>query len=107
MIEHWRMVVKRLLDVFLATLTLLVLLPVFAVIAVLVKLSSKGPVIYRQERVGLNGKPFILLKFRTMVVDAEEVTGPVMSPADDKRVTPVGRVLRRCRLDELPQLGDS
>lgn len=78
--------------------------PVMAVVAVLVKLSSPGPVLFRQKRVGLNGKTFMLLKFRSMKADAEADTGAVWAQLDDPRVTPVGRWLRKLRLDELPQL---
>jgi exopolysaccharide biosynthesis polyprenyl glycosylphosphotransferase len=78
--------------------------PIMLVAAVLVKLTSRGPVFHRQVRVGLNDAPFTLYKFRSMYVDAEARTGPVWAIKDDPRVTPVGRWLRRLRLDELPQL---
>jgi len=73
-------------------------------VALLIKLTSSGPVLYRQERVGKGGRVFTLYKFRTMVNDAERHIGPVLAVQGDDRVTPVGRVLRRMRLDELPQL---
>ena len=74
------------------------------IISILVKLTSKGPAIYKQERVGKDGKPFTLYKFRTMVNDAEKMVGPVLAKQGDPRVTKIGRILRTARLDELPQL---
>jgi lipopolysaccharide/colanic/teichoic acid biosynthesis glycosyltransferase len=71
--------------------------------AILVRVTSPGPILYRQTRVGLRGKPFTLVKFRSMYVDAEARTGPVWATQDDPRITPVGRWLRLLRLDELPQ----
>jgi exopolysaccharide biosynthesis polyprenyl glycosylphosphotransferase len=79
-------------------------LPVMALAALLIKLDSKGPVLFRQERVGENARIFVLLKFRSMRVDAERESGPVWATPMDPRVTRVGRILRRTRLDELPQL---
>ena len=83
---------------------LVVTLPIMAVVAILVKLTSPGPVLLRQTRVGFNGAPFVLYKFRSMYQDAEARTGPVWATKDDPRITPAGRWLRRLRLDELPQL---
>jgi Undecaprenyl-phosphate glucose phosphotransferase len=97
-------VVKRIIDVAVSAIALLMLAAPFAVIAALIKLTSLGPVFYRQERMGLDGKPFLVLKFRSMFVDAERETGPVWARADDPRRTPMGRILRRFSLDELPQL---
>jgi lipopolysaccharide/colanic/teichoic acid biosynthesis glycosyltransferase len=77
---------------------------VMALVALAVKATSPGPVLYRQERVGLNGHIFTVLKVRTMRQDAEAATGPVWSLKNDARVTPIGRFLRRTRLDEIPQL---
>lgn len=96
-------IVKRTFDLVLSAAALLVLLPVLLVLAVAVKLTSKGPVFYRQERVGRDGRIFEMLKFRTMRSDAEAQSGPVWAQADDPRTTPLGRVLRRWSLDELPQ----
>ncbi len=76
----------------------------FGIIALLVKMTSKGPVLFHQERMGLDGKSFTIVKFRSMYDDAERHTGPVWAVADDPRVTPLGRFLRRSNLDELPQL---
>lgn len=93
---------KRLADVCLSAVALMVLSPLLLTLALVVRTGSKGSVLYRQERVGYRKQPFNILKFRTMYVNAEE-DGPALSTADDKRITPVGRVLRKYRLDELPQ----
>jgi exopolysaccharide biosynthesis polyprenyl glycosylphosphotransferase len=95
---------KRALDVVIAGALLVVLSPLFPAIALLIALSSGRPVLFRQERVGLGGRPFTILKFRTMRPDAEAESGPVWAAPDDFRRTPVGRWLRRTSLDELPQL---
>jgi exopolysaccharide biosynthesis polyprenyl glycosylphosphotransferase len=97
-------VVKRAMDVVLSSVGLLVLSPVLAAIAVLVKITSPGPVFYRQERCGLNGEPFQMLKFRSMRVDAETQSGPVWARENDPRRTGFGAFLRKTSLDELPQL---
>jgi exopolysaccharide biosynthesis polyprenyl glycosylphosphotransferase len=97
--------VKRDLDVAGAVAGMVVTAPVFALACALVRVTSRGPVIYSQERVGRGGETFALLKMRTMYQDAEQDTGPVLSDGkDDPRVTPVGRLLRAVRIDELPQL---
>ncbi|MDE6135117.1 MAG: exopolysaccharide biosynthesis polyprenyl glycosylphosphotransferase, partial [Muribaculaceae bacterium] len=93
---------KRIGDFIIAAIALLVLSPVLAVLAVAVKLDSKGPVFYRQQRIGYHKKPFDIIKFRTMRIDAEK-EGPRLSSATDERVTRVGHLLRKYRLDELPQ----
>ncbi len=108
------LVLKRALDIGLATVSLVVASPLLAIIALLIRLDSQGPAIFRQERVGLHGRRFTLYKFRTMTIDAEEqlgqylakneMRGPVFKLRDDPRVTPIGRWLRRLSLDELPQL---
>jgi lipopolysaccharide/colanic/teichoic acid biosynthesis glycosyltransferase len=94
---------KRVFDVCISGLALPLLSPVFLIIAVLVKLSSRGPVFFRQERVGLCGRPFWMLKFRSMVADASTL-GPNVSPKGDPRVTRIGALLRKTYLDEMPQL---
>ena len=94
---------KRVLDLFLSAIGLLVLSPVLAWIACCIKLTSPGAVLYRQIRVGQNGRPFQILKFRSMLVDAP-TPGSGITVSGDKRVTRVGRFLRRHKLDELPQL---
>lgn len=97
------LVAKRIMDVLLSALLLLLTSPFFLLIALGVKLSSSGPVFYRQTRMGLNGYTFKMLKFRSMYTDAEQKTGPVWATEDDGRTTRIGRFLRRTSLDELPQ----
>ena len=96
-------IAKRTFDTVLAALGLIVVSPVLAVIAIAIKSGSKGPLLYKGRRVGLDGAPFEMLKFRTMVVDADKIGGS-STPEDDPRVTPIGKKLRRYKLDELPQL---
>lgn len=91
-------------SLLLALIGLSIALPVMLLVVLLVRITSRGPVLYRQTRVGFNGAPFTLYKFRSMYVDAEARTGPVWATKDDPRVTPLGRWLRKLRLDELPQL---
>ena len=100
----WPALSKRLFDLLVAGCGMILLLPVFALVALLLKLDSRGPVFYRQTRVGLDGRIFRMIKFRTMIRDAEKETGPIWSPQGDTRVTGVGRVLRKFSIDELPQL---
>lgn len=94
---------KRLLDLVVALLVLLVLLPVFAMACLAIRLDSRGPAIFRQERVGLGGKTFQIFKFRTMI-DGAAALGPYYTAANDGRITRVGRILRKTSMDELPQL---
>ena len=94
---------KRFLDVFLAFLLTVLLSPVMLILAVCIKLDSKGPVFYRQERITQYGRSYRIFKFRTMVADADK-KGPLVTRGGDSRITTMGRKLRRCRLDELPQL---
>jgi len=103
-IQGFNSILKRAIDIAMSTVALLVLALPLGIIALLVKLTSRGPVFYQQERMGLDGKPFTILKFRSMEDDAERETGPVWAQQDDARVTPLGRFLRRSNLDELPQL---
>jgi exopolysaccharide biosynthesis polyprenyl glycosylphosphotransferase len=110
----WQGLVKQFMDIFGAAILLVVLAPVFLVIAVAIKFTSPGPVFFKQQRSGLSGAPFTLYKFRTMVTNAEqfkheleamnEMTGPVFKVTNDPRVTRVGKFLRKYSLDELPQL---
>jgi sugar transferase (PEP-CTERM system associated) len=98
-------VAKRTTDITMATVGLIAGLPIMVLLAIAVKLTSRGPVLYHQTRVGLNGHHFTVHKFRTMRADAEADTGPVWAAkSGDSRVTPIGPLLRRTRLDELPQL---
>jgi exopolysaccharide biosynthesis polyprenyl glycosylphosphotransferase len=98
----WQIATKRLIDIFVSVMALLILSPVFLVLAILVKTGSKGPVFFRQERIGLLGKPFDIIKFRTMFVGAEK-NGPQLSSSHDSRITRNGKFLRKTRLDEFPQ----
>lgn len=111
---RFRLGLKRVFDLLVASVAVVILLPVLAVISLLILLSSGRPILFRQVRVGRDGEEFTMLKYRTMVVDAEarldEVSlgnlrsGPLFKRNDDPRVTPIGRILRRSSLDELPQL---
>jgi exopolysaccharide biosynthesis polyprenyl glycosylphosphotransferase len=103
-IPNWVHTAKRLMDILLASLALVLTAPVMLMAAIAIKLSSPGPVIFKQERVGQFEKIFNIYKFRTMIENAEEETGPVLTEESDERVTPVGRFLRKTRIDELPQL---
>ena len=112
--EGWQLMAKRLIDVWGSIALLLLLTPLLFVVALLIKLDSPGPVLFKQERVGLNKRRFLLIKFRTMADGAEkgqatletlnEADGPVFKIKNDPRVTNIGRFLRRYSLDELPQL---
>jgi len=103
-LHGWRAVAKRMFDAAGSTALLVMLSPVFLFLALAIKLGSKGPVFYKQERMGLDGKRFRMWKFRTMRVGAEKETGPVWAKKDDPRVTKLGSILRKTSLDELPQL---
>ena len=104
-LRGWNLVIKRGMDLVISALTLIVVSPILALIALLIKVTSpKGPVFYVQERVGLDGVPFFMIKFRSMEPDAESDTGPVWASAEDPRTTSIGGLLRRLSLDELPQL---
>jgi exopolysaccharide biosynthesis polyprenyl glycosylphosphotransferase len=96
--------VKRLLDVLLALLLLIVTGPLMALIAIAIKLDTPGPAVFSQERVGFLGSRFVVHKFRSMRQDAERQTGPVWARESDDRITRIGKILRKCRLDELPQI---
>jgi exopolysaccharide biosynthesis polyprenyl glycosylphosphotransferase len=112
--DSWQNVAKQVIDVFGAAVLLFLFMPLLLTVGLWIKISSPGPVLFRQQRSGLNGRPFTMLKFRSMVSDAEqlkqelaalnEMSGPVFKLTDDPRVTPVGRFLRRYSIDELPQL---
>ena len=95
---------KRLFDIFLASIGLILSLPLWLIIAIAIKLEDGGPIFYSQERIGKDGKIFRILKFRSMIPDAEKDTGAVWASEDDPRVTKVGRILRATAMDELPQL---
>lgn len=95
--------IKRLFDIIVSLFALLLCLPVMVLVAALIKLESRGPVIFKQERVGLNGDLFSIYKFRSMAVDAES-EGPYFTSANDLRITRTGRFIRKTSLDELPQM---
>ncbi len=102
LMEEWQYSVKRLMDIVVSLLAMTLLLPVYIITAVIVKCTSKGPVFYSQERIGIKGKPFKMHKFRSMYIDAEKF-GPMLSKDNDPRITPFGRFMRKVRLDEIPQ----
>ncbi len=102
LMEEWQYSVKRIADIVVSLLAMILLSPVYLVTAIVVKCTSPGPVFYAQERIGLSGKPFKMHKFRSMYVDAEK-SGPALSSDNDPRVTPFGRFMRKVRLDEIPQ----
>jgi exopolysaccharide biosynthesis polyprenyl glycosylphosphotransferase len=101
--HRWQWIVKRLTDIAVSVIVLVPLLPIWVAIGALIRWDSPGPALFRQERVGKKGKVFWLFKFRSMIPEAERETGPVWATPDDKRVTRLGRVLRKLRLDEVPQ----
>ncbi len=101
---HYADVYQPLLNLVIAAVGLVLMLPFMLLTALAMRLSSPGPIFYSQTRVGMNGVPFTLYKFRSMRVDAEATTGAVWAAKDDPRVTPVGRIIRKIRFDELPQL---
>ncbi|WP_421753159.1 sugar transferase [Croceimicrobium sp.] len=98
----WQMVLKRIFDVVSSALVLILLSPLYLTVMLITKISDKGPVFFKQKRVGFQGKEFYMYKFRSMVVDAEE-NGPQLSSENDERITPWGKIMRKYRLDELPQ----
>ena len=98
----WQKSLKRFMDVSISIVAIVLLSPLYILLSILVKLSSKGPIIYKQERIGLNGRPFYIYKFRSMFNDSEN-KGPQLSSQHDKRITPIGKLMRRSRLDEIPQ----
>jgi exopolysaccharide biosynthesis polyprenyl glycosylphosphotransferase len=112
--DVWPGLVKRALDVTVSFVLIVLLFPVLTAVALVIKLTSKGPILFLQERVGLNKRRFLIYKFRTMVPNADkmlhglemlnEVAGPVFKIKNDPRMTPIGRLLRRASIDELPQL---
>jgi exopolysaccharide biosynthesis polyprenyl glycosylphosphotransferase len=97
----WQQNLKNFIDIIFSLIAIVILSPLFLILIIGVKLSSKGPIFYKQERIGKNGKPFIIYKFRSMYVDAEQ-NGPELSSKEDSRVTKFGRFMRKSRLDEIP-----
>jgi exopolysaccharide biosynthesis polyprenyl glycosylphosphotransferase len=102
-LRGWRLTLKRAVDLAFSAVVMVLMAPLLLLIALLIKLDSEGPVFYSQDRVGLDGRPFPCIKFRTMRSDAENGTGPVWATKDDPRRTRIGRFLRRFSVDELPQ----
>lgn len=103
-LSTWNRITKRCFDLAVSAIILVLAFPFTAILAVLIKLTSPGPVFFVQERIGLDGKSFDLYKFRTMLSDAEVTTGPVRAKKGDIRATAIGKILRRTSFDELPQL---
>jgi len=103
-LQGWQLLFKRIFDFGFSLIGLIVLTPFFLVTALLIKFTSRGPVFYMQTRIGLDGKHFKMFKLRTMIKDAEKETGAIWSPPGDKRITKVGRLLRKFSIDEFPQL---
>ena len=103
LMPNWEKVIKRFIDIFMSVFALIFFLPFLLFFGLLIKIDSVGPAFYHQKRVGKNEKEFRIFKLRTMVVDAEKKSGPIWSQKDDPRITRIGRILRRIRLDEIPQ----
>ncbi|MEX1192392.1 MAG: sugar transferase [Brumimicrobium sp.] len=99
---YWQFVVKRLIDIVLSIIAIIILIPAYIILSILVKKSSKGPVFFLQDRIGKYGKPFKIIKFRTMYQNAEK-SGPQLSSSNDSRITKIGKFMRKVRLDEIPQ----
>ncbi len=104
LMTEWERAAKRVIDVVVSFIMLILSAPVLIATSIAIKIDSRGPVIYKQERSGLNGKVFKVYKFRSMYQDAEKRTGPIWSTKDDPRITRVGKFIRRVRIDELPQI---
>ncbi|MBS4027443.1 MAG: undecaprenyl-phosphate glucose phosphotransferase [Ignavibacteriales bacterium] len=102
--QPWEKFLKRLLDICFSLFSLIFILPLWIIVAILIKVTSKGTILYSQERVGKDGKHFRIYKFRTMYDDAEKQSGPVWAGKDDPRITKIGNILRKTRIDEIPQL---
>jgi exopolysaccharide biosynthesis polyprenyl glycosylphosphotransferase len=103
LMPEWEKRLKRISDVVISLIILLLTIPLYILFAIAIKIDSKGPVLFKQERIGMNSKEFNIYKFRSMYLDAEKHTGPVWSTKDDPRVTRVGKILRKLRIDEIPQ----
>lgn len=102
-VKGWKLIIKRAFDLIVGLVGFVVSLPIIFIFSILVALTSKGPVFYMQERVGLMGRCFKVIKLRSMYQDAESRTGAVWAKKNDPRITPIGRVMRKTRIDELPQ----
>lgn len=104
LMPEWEKKIKRVMDIIISIIILIFSFPIVVVTAIAIKFESKGSILYRQERSGLNGKVFKMAKFRSMRSDAEKLSGPVWSTKDDPRITKVGRFIRKVRIDEIPQM---
>jgi exopolysaccharide biosynthesis polyprenyl glycosylphosphotransferase len=104
LMPEWEKKLKRLMDIVVSLLILLLSVPITILTSIAIKIDSKGPIFFKQERLGQNGKPFRVFKFRSMINDAEKLTGPVWSQKNDPRVTRMGKFVRRARIDEIPQM---
>jgi exopolysaccharide biosynthesis polyprenyl glycosylphosphotransferase len=104
LMPEWEKKLKRISDVIISFIILVLTLPLNIFVALLIKLDSKGPILFKQERIGMNNKKFKIYKFRSMYQDAEKNTGPVWSTKDDPRVTRIGKIIRQLRIDEIPQM---
>ncbi|MCK4595481.1 sugar transferase, partial [candidate division WOR-3 bacterium] len=102
--SYWSTLFKRLFDITLSSIFLIIIIPILLIVAIFIKITSKGSILYLQNRVGEQGKLFNILKFRTMKENAEEETGPIFASPNDHRTTRIGKVLRKASIDELPQL---
>ncbi len=104
LMPEWEKKVKRLIDILISLLVLIISSPLILITSIAIKIDSKGPIFYLQERCGLNGKIFKMVKFRSMYQNAEKRTGPIWSQKNDPRVTRVGKIIRKLRIDEIPQM---
>jgi len=104
LMPEWEKKLKRVMDIFVSLLLLVINSPILLISAIAIKIDSDGPILFKQERMGQNGKLFNVLKFRSMIKDAEKYSGPVWSQKDDPRVTRMGKIIRRFRIDEIPQM---
>lgn len=102
-LNRYKKLEKRLFDIVFSVIAIILTFPLMIIISIMIKVDSKGKVIYKQKRITKNGKEFIMYKFRTMIENAEKDTGPILAKEDDERITKIGKILRKTRLDELPQ----
>lgn len=101
--KKFTLFIKRLVDIIFSVILLVILFPIFLIIGIAIRIDSKGPIFYRQERVTQYGRVFKIFKFRTMVANADKI-GTLVTTKDDRRITEIGKIIRKCRIDELPQL---
>lgn len=104
LMPEWEKKLKRILDIGVSLLILIISSPIILITSIAIRLDSKGPIFFKQERCGMNNKIFHIIKFRSMVHDAEKMTGPVWSQKDDPRITRIGKIIRKLRIDEIPQM---